>query len=216
MRVKQASLYPGNVREKEWSEKGMEIEALFSSSKWEILQLLAKQPASPLQLSELLNTSVANVSQQLRLLEVLGLVSSSRVANREKGKPRAIYTLAGDFVYTICLGSRYAGKQLIKATPIHSVIGRILCISDTGWHYPLLRAFWSLEPDLKQIQALVFEPSAGTLYVVSQKSQVLKLPSSYSFPGQKSISVKAVAQFKQPQGEFSVIYDPENTIEVKK
>ena len=54
----------------------MEIESLFSSTRWEILELLSKEKLSPIELSLKINTTSANISQQLRLLELAGLVKS--------------------------------------------------------------------------------------------------------------------------------------------
>ena len=65
----------------------MELEGLFSGTKWDILRLIAKEPRNPLELARVLGTSIANISQQLRLLEAAGLVRKEKVSNRERGKP---------------------------------------------------------------------------------------------------------------------------------
>jgi hypothetical protein len=41
----------------------MELELMFSEQKWNILKCLADGKASPLQLAEKLNTTMANISQ---------------------------------------------------------------------------------------------------------------------------------------------------------
>ncbi len=89
---------------------------LFSSTKWEILSLIAKQPKSPLEIAEILNTSMANISQQLRLLEFAGLVKSERVPNREKGKPRKLYSLINEVAYLVVLSKGRQEKKLIPLT----------------------------------------------------------------------------------------------------
>ena len=60
----------------------MDHETLFTASKWHILKQLETQPRSPLELARICETSIANVSQQLRLLEMAGLVKTKRVSNR--------------------------------------------------------------------------------------------------------------------------------------
>ncbi len=94
----------------------MELESLFTSTKWEILSLIAKEPQNPLKLAEVLGTSIANVSQQLRLLEVAGLVKKKKVSNRERGKPRTMYSLVDDVVYLIVLSKDRQEKRLVPLT----------------------------------------------------------------------------------------------------
>ena len=92
----------------------MDIETLFTSSKWDIIELLAKKSYSPLELSKKLNTTMANVSQQLRLLEALKFVNKKKISNRDKGKPRTLYSLSGDYTYVIAFMPGFAQKKLIK------------------------------------------------------------------------------------------------------
>ena len=47
----------------------MDLETLLTSTKWDILEMIAKKPMSPIELSKILNTTIANISQQLRLLQ---------------------------------------------------------------------------------------------------------------------------------------------------
>jgi predicted transcriptional regulator len=90
----------------------MEQETLFTASKWEILKLLESGPLSPIELASLSRTSVANVSQQLRLLEIAGLVTSERVPNRDKGQPRILYSIAGNSCYMISTENKFVDKHL--------------------------------------------------------------------------------------------------------
>ena len=91
----------------------MEIEGLFSSGKWNLIELLAQEELSPLQLSEKIGTSVANVSQQLKLLELVGLVQTRKLPNRERGKPRTLYSIAQDNIMVICALKNFAKKHLL-------------------------------------------------------------------------------------------------------
>ncbi|MEM2139161.1 MAG: ArsR family transcriptional regulator [Candidatus Woesearchaeota archaeon] len=79
----------------------MEFETLFSSTRWEILKTLSEKKLSPIELADKLKTTSANISQQLRLLELAGLIKSEKLSNSDKGKPRIVYSLAGDFSF-IC------------------------------------------------------------------------------------------------------------------
>ena len=90
----------------------MEQETLFTASKWDILKILSSGSKSPLQLAKLSNTSVANISQQLRLLEMAGLVQSKRISNRDKGQPRLLYSLAGNHSFLIASTQDFVDKKL--------------------------------------------------------------------------------------------------------
>ncbi|HIH23981.1 TPA: helix-turn-helix transcriptional regulator, partial [Candidatus Woesearchaeota archaeon] len=72
----------------------MDHETLFTATKWEILKQLETGERSPVELAKAMQSSIANVSQQLRLLEMAGLVTSRRISNRDKDKPRILYSIA--------------------------------------------------------------------------------------------------------------------------
>jgi len=139
----------------------MELEQLFTASKWEILQLLAEQPLSPLQIAERSSTTLANVSQQLRLLEMAGLVRSERIPNRDKGLPRIVYRLAGDQSYFIATTSDFAEKKLLKLSAYNKAILRIWFFEDPEVRYLLEKAFWAIEPKLASVERLGVHHAAG-------------------------------------------------------
>ena len=75
----------------------MELEPMFTEQKWNILKCLSEEKYSPLQLAEKLDTTMANISQQLRLLEAANLVKKKKIKNRDKGKPRTLFSLTDDY-----------------------------------------------------------------------------------------------------------------------
>lgn len=123
----------------------MGLEPLFSDAKWAVLKALSVRNMSPLELANLLNTTISNVSQQLRLLELAGLVSKVRVPNRDKGKPRMVYSLKGDCSYIISLGSDFAEKKLLSMTDYHKVVSKIWHMGKLEDHYYVEKLYWKLE-----------------------------------------------------------------------
>jgi DNA-binding transcriptional ArsR family regulator len=191
----------------------MDQEILFTATKWDILRLLAHESKSPIQLAKLANTSIANVSQQLRLLDMAGLVKSVRVPNRDKGQPRLIYSLTKDVALVIMAGRGFAEKRQIDIDPVINASLRILLLPETEYHYPLTRAFWTLEPDLDKIHALLFDAGTGTLHIQSDDPSLKK--KHVSFAGRKKEAEKAIrpVYFSKGDGQFAgkgvaVIYDP--------
>lgn len=135
----------------------MEQETLFTASKWEILKLLAEESLSPIELAAKSNTSVANVSQQLRLLEMAGLVKSERISNRDKGQPRILYSLAGNHSFLIATSNDFVEKKLFQLSHYNKVILKIWFYHRPELHYFLEKAFWNVEEHLKRIDAIAFD-----------------------------------------------------------
>ncbi len=139
----------------------MEQETLFTASKWEILKLLSEQQLSPIELAARSGTSVANVSQQLRLLEMAGLVKSERVPNRDKGQPRILYSLAGNHSFLIATANDFVEKKHVPLSAYNKVILKIWFSGRHELHYALEKAFWSIEHHLPKIDALAIDESAA-------------------------------------------------------
>jgi predicted transcriptional regulator len=96
----------------------MDLENLFSGSKWDIIKKLSERSYSPLELSQELNTTVANTSQQLKILEMLGIIKREKTDNHnQKGKPKTRFVLAEDFAYIILLSRDATDKKLLKLNP---------------------------------------------------------------------------------------------------
>lgn len=138
----------------------MERETLFTASKWDILKRLECGPASPLGLSKDCGTSIANVSQQLRLLEMAGLVVSERISNRDRGKPRILYRLAGNLSYMIATADSFVEKRVVPLSTYNKIIMRIWFYDRKELHYVLEKAFWKIEEHLDAIDLLGIDTRA--------------------------------------------------------
>ena len=62
----------------------MEVDVFLGNQRWKILEFLAHKPSSPSEVSKHIKTSVAYVSQQLKLLEVAGLIVKEKTGSVEK------------------------------------------------------------------------------------------------------------------------------------
>ena len=89
----------------------MDQETLFTGSKWDILKLLEGKEMSPIELAKESGTSMANISQQLRFLEMAGIVKSKRISNRDKGQPRIMYSLTGENSFLIMVTPGFVEKK---------------------------------------------------------------------------------------------------------
>jgi predicted transcriptional regulator len=171
----------------------MDIIDLFTGTKWDILSGLSKQKQSPLELANKLNTTIANISQQLRLLEAAGLVKTEKTRAAEKGKPRVLYSLAKDFVFVISLQSGSADKKLIEANIYHNIISRIWLLKNTDLHQEIEKVFWKIESILEDISAIAIDEISNTIYIASKKEKKIE---------DAKIKVKFVSDIKESEVVF--------------
>lgn len=149
----------------------MEIESLFSSTRWEILRALSKVSLSPMELASVLNTTSANISQQLRLLELAGLVKSEKTSNVNKGKPRVIYSIFENNAYLILAAKNFAQKKLLKINNYHNFILKSWFLDNQDHHKLVSELYTQMEPSLKTTEVVAVKNSGGDLkvYVVGAK-----------------------------------------------
>jgi DNA-binding transcriptional regulator GbsR (MarR family) len=198
----------------------MELETMFTEQKWNILKCLSKEKYSPLQLAEKLNTTMANISQQLRLLEAANLVKKEKIRNRDKGKPRALFSLTDDYAYLISAIQSFANKRLLKVTPHHKIILKIWFLKTPELHYAIEKLYWKIEPYIDNIDAIAVNLASKEVIIISDKVKEIEKVINKN----KSISVrifskkdaeKLIKQSKEPfssVSEITTIYDPNNML----
>lgn len=160
----------------------MDHETLFTATKWDILKLLERGPQSPIEMSKALGSGIANVSQQLRLLEMAGLVKTRRVSNRDKDKPRVLYSLAGNLSYLIATTDKFVDKKVLSLSERNKIILHIWFLDDANVRYALEKAFWQIEPELEKIERLTFAGVEKGVPVLEYAGDA-KLPHSISVNG---------------------------------
>lgn len=153
----------------------MKFDSFLSSPRWEILQILAKTPSSPIELAETLGTTVAYMSQQLKLLDAAGLVVKKKTGASERGKPRSIYGISRDMSYFVSLNSEMAEKRLISAKDVHKTIFKIWMIEDESLHYYFEKLYWKLEENLKEIDAIYLDFINPKFFIISDSAKAKSL-----------------------------------------
>ncbi len=132
----------------------MELETLYSGTRWEIIKELSRESLSPMEIAEKINTTSANVSQQLRLLELAGLVESERTSNVEKGKPRIIYSLTKNNAYLILTSPHYADKMQFSLGTYHKFILSSWFLPNKDYHSSVAELYFVLQDHLDKIIVL--------------------------------------------------------------
>lgn len=138
----------------------MDYETLFTSAKWDILRSLAKSKKSPIELAEQAKTSVSNISQSLRFLELAGIVKSERIGNRDKGQPRVIYSLASESAYIILTAKNIVDKKAIKLDDHKKMLLNVWFYEDEAMHPFLEAAVLSMEEHMEDIEGLFLDKTS--------------------------------------------------------
>ena len=177
----------------------MEHETLFTATKWDILKILEGGAKSPIEITKELNSSMANVSQQLRLLEMAGLVTSKRVSNRDKDKPRLLYSLVGNLSYVISTSDNFVDKKIVPMSEHNKIILHIWFLEDPQLRYALEKAFWQIESQFSSLNSLCYAGIEQGIPVLEYSGSA-KLPASVSVQGNfHQVKLRAT---KSPKGHM--------------
>jgi DNA-binding transcriptional regulator GbsR (MarR family) len=182
----------------------MEQETLFTSAKWSILKALALEKKSPLELAELANTSMSNISQSLRFLELANIVKSERISNRDKGQPRIIYSLAKDNAYLIVTSEGFVEKRMIEIDNHKKIMIRIWLYPDEKKHEKIEQAYRSI--NIEDVDAIFIEENTDLVLRVIYKDNEEKNQSTESRVSIKKITADEVK--KSPE-KYYPIHDPQ-------
>jgi len=180
----------------------MDLETLFVEQRWNILKSLTENKLSPLQLSASSNTTIANISQQLRLLEAANLVKKEKIKNRDKGKPRTLFSLTNDYAYLVATMQNFAGKKLLVLDDFKKYMLRALFLKNKDTQYALMKFYWSIEPSLKDIDAILVSTD-GQLNITIVSDKQLKLSSKFPIDYVSKSKLR-----KSKYSSFDVMYDP--------
>ncbi|MFH1642051.1 MAG: helix-turn-helix domain-containing protein [Nanoarchaeota archaeon] len=168
----------------------MDLVTLFTEQKWNILRELAKGKFSPLQLAEKSSTTMANISQQLRLLEFSNMVKKKKIPNRDKGKPRTLFYIPEDYAYVISIMNGFADKKLVKVDGMHKILFKIMFLPDQEFQYYIEKFVWGIEDYLSKIEIIAIRPGGDNVDVMI----------GTVFPKELEKKIKDVSIKKQNQG----------------
>jgi predicted transcriptional regulator len=208
------SLYPFRVR-----VDIMEQETLFTSSKWDILKCLEAGKKSPIDLAKETNTSVANISQQLRLLELAGFVKSERVSNRDKGLPRILYSVSDNHSYIVASTPGFVDKKFLILQEYQKVTLRIWFLDNVAIQRYIERFFWTIEKSLEKLDVIAIDAKdfSNVKVAMVTNNADLKKMKDVTIEGQNGNVKFSVIFIKEQDAKKSlsnhyIIYDPKNLV----
>lgn len=100
----------------------MNIDGLFSGSKWKIIEYISKKPSTLQNIATELGTSIANISQQIRFLEFADIIKRKRIQKNIAGKPESTFYLSNDFTYIIHASKDFCKKDFLNPDAFQSLM----------------------------------------------------------------------------------------------
>jgi predicted transcriptional regulator len=187
----------------------VEIESLFSSTRWEILKALSQEKLSPIELAEKMKTTSANISQQLRLLELAGLVKSEKTSNSEKGKPRIIYSLVGDSSFIILTSPNFVDKKMLPLSHYHKYMLKTMFVDNFDIQSSLAELYFKIKDHLSMIKIIAADTSSAFIVAENQKTSDLLKKALDDFKKVR-ISILSLEDFRKKSSvsKLIVLYDP--------
>lgn len=154
----------------------MELDYLFSDTKWKILTELSKESKSPMELSTIFNTSIANMSQQLRFLEAVGVISKTKIKSSKKGKPRTKYFITNELIYLVRLNKDTAIKQQIKPDNFNTFTINVISNIQKKDQFYLMKFFWNNVEILSNASIGLFKNSIEKmeLFIISENLEIAR------------------------------------------
>jgi len=146
-----------------------------AGSKWQILKILSKYPQTPKQLADRLGTTIANMSQQLKLLEAYGFLKKTRADKGQFGRKnkdlRILYTLVKSKTWLTVVGPGNVKKKELKSNAESTLLVNLLLI-DTKDEVPYLLNFFLNNVIVDHIDGAYFIKSDEKeihLFIVTKK-----------------------------------------------
>jgi predicted transcriptional regulator len=157
----------------------MEFDNFLTEPKWQILELIATAPTSPVKISEKIGTSVAYVSQQLKLLEAAGIIKKERTKATGKGKPRLIYSISEDVFHITALVKETPIKKKITPTKQQKIVLRIWALENQRLSYLSEKLFWRIEPFLENIDSIFADTEKSKIIITSKRKELAPILQSF-------------------------------------
>jgi hypothetical protein len=133
---------------------------IFVSNRWNLLKEIAECPQSPSDLALKTNTSLSNITQQLKLLEAYKIIRKEKSEEKNAGKPRTIYYLNVEIAYSIILKNGKAERKLFYIDNNNIMFFNIMFNMNPEDLMFILKFSFKYEEVLKKCKAIGFLKSS--------------------------------------------------------
>lgn len=132
----------------------MEFEDVLGNAKWDILAEVAKGERAASDIARATGTSLANISQQTKLLEAWGLLKLGKEPKTGAGKPKLLYRLNKEVAHLAIVRHGYAAKRTLSFDSTDEPLLNILFVPKSEDRYYLFKFLCQHEEYLRQCQAV--------------------------------------------------------------
>lgn len=183
----------------------MDYDSLLAYPRWKMLEFLVKQPSSPLELSHKMRTSVAYISQQLKLLDAVGLVTKERTGLAERGKPRTLFSVSKELAHLSILTKNICAKKLLPLTEHHKTIINIWLIENYILHQPLEKFILTIEEDLDDIDHILIDiqDQPAKVIIVSDSKKITNKLNSFFKENKHILNYSLLTKSNFLKGNYS-------------
>ena len=136
----------------------MDVGSLLSSTKWQLVELIAQSPKSPNELAKQLKTSIANVSIQLRTLELASIVSRTRISRPTAGSPRILYSLRKDLFFFTGASKLIQARKSLQVNAQKEFVLAVWQLPE-NMHQPLLTLYFTEQQIFSQDSIIAITPT---------------------------------------------------------
>ena len=182
----------------------MDIDLLTSKAKWAVLEIIAKKEASPLEIARQLKTSVANISTQLRYLELAGIVKKRRILNAQANMPRIMYSLNKNLFLAMAVGDKFHTRRLIDLDLDKEMLLRFWQLPKS-LHGPLLHLYVKYPAIFGETHSVYYSEHGDSVVKLILVNDKKPLPS-------KVISI----EYKDKQYAFDIHFASIEKVDMKK
>ena len=152
--------------------------SLFLESKWRIIKEIARKNQSPAEIAQKLNTSIANINQQIKLLEAYGFLKKEKqVISKKPGKPKTVYSIAKDIAYVLGINNELAEKKQVKINLDTQFMINLLLLDLKDEVYFLGKFYFNYEKIFRDAELVAFYKSDENnieLFIISEKLEDLR------------------------------------------
>ncbi len=161
----------------------MEFENVLGNAKWAILAEVAKGDCAASDIARATGTSLANISQQTKLLEAWGLLKLGKEQKTGAGKPKLLYKLNKEVAHIAIVRHGYAAKKTLSLDSTDEPLLNILFVPKAEDRYYLFKFLCQHEDYLRQCQAVALVDTDDKelhLLVLAPEGKLEKFRKEYS------------------------------------
>lgn len=162
----------------------MEIEQFITQTKWSILCALAESEKSSSEIATETGSSLANISQQAKLLEAYGMITPvKKLSKGRTGKPKRTYKLNHNFTFLANVEKGFSGKTTLQLDKHERAFINIWFYEQKqAWSY--LRAYLVLNEELFTLCSTIAVVSSDKqeihLILITEKQNLEKIRNNHS------------------------------------